>query len=221
MNHEYTLKCITVGNSGVGKSSIILNFMNKRFFSPHPATIGIDLDIKKITIGSKRIKLIIWDTAGQESFRSLVKSYYRDTCIVFLIYDITNKFSFISLDAWYRDITELTNNPRIILIGNKSDLNADRQVSFEEGKQFATNNNMMFIETSAKLSQNVDDAFIMIVEKTLQDIESGSIDVFHENNGIRVITNVSELKLNDIGDDTDSDSNEVERKFEKTCCSTS
>lgn len=220
MTCEYTLKCITVGDSGVGKSSLILQFTDNRFFNPYPATIGIELGVKTISLRSKRIKLNIWDTAGQENFRSLVKSYYRDTCIVFLVYDITNKFSFISLNVWYRDLADLTNNPHIILIGNKCDLVTDRQVSFEEGKQFATDNNMLFIETSAKLSQNVNDAFIMIVDKTLQDIESGSINIFSENSGIRVNSNISKPNQDNIGDDTDSDSNEFERKIEKTCCST-
>lgn len=216
---DYTFKCITVGDSGVGKSSLILRFTDKRFFEPHPATIGIELGVKNITLRSKRIKLNIWDTAGQESFRSLVKSYYRDTCIVFLVYDVSNMFTFISLNTWYKDIADLSNNPRIILIGNKCDLTEDRQVSFEEGHQFARDNNMPFIETSAKLAQNIDDAFLMIVDKTLQDIENGSLDVYSPNCGIKV---TAALPNQNQYDDTDSDSAsiELEHKIEKTCCFT-
>merc|ERR1712196_359340 len=114
-----------------------------------------------ITIDGKQIKLQIWDTAGQESFRSITRSYYRGAAGALLVYDITRRETFNHLTSWLDDARQHSNaNMTIMLIGNKSDLEGRRAVSFEEGQQFANEHGLVFLETSAKTASNVEDAFI-------------------------------------------------------------
>ncbi|CAI0459400.1 unnamed protein product [Linum tenue] len=140
-----------------------------------------------INIDNKQIKLQIWDTAGQESFRSITRSYYRGAAGALLVYDITRRETFNHLASWLEDARQHANsNMTIMLIGNKCDLAHRRAVSAEEGEQFARENGLVFMEASAKTAQNVEEAFINTAGKIYKKIEDGVLDISNESYGIKL-----------------------------------
>mmetsp|Transcript_15311 Transcript_15311/g.23316 ORF Transcript_15311/g.23316 Transcript_15311/m.23316 type:complete len:160 (+) Transcript_15311:536-1015(+) len=140
-----------------------------------------------ITLGDKQVKLQIWDTAGQESFRSITRSYYRGAAGALLVYDITRRDTFKHLSRWLEEARQhAQSNMVIMLIGNKNDLEHRRAVTTEEGQAFADTNGLIFLETSAKTAHNVEQAFINTAEKIHEAILSGAIDVSNESHGIKV-----------------------------------
>ena len=158
--YDFIFKVLLLGNSDVGKSSLLLRFVDKLWTDSFVPTIGVDFKVKTIQIGEKTVKMQIWDTAGQERFRNVVASYFRGSNGILLIYDVTNKDSFKNLDNWLEVIeNNASDNVLKILIGNKIDLVDEIEVKHEEGQQFANRFNMQFIETSAKLDTNVSEAF--------------------------------------------------------------
>jgi len=139
----------------------LLQFTDKRFRQQHDLTIGVEFGARTIQIDNKNIKLQIWDTAGQESFKSITRSYYRGAAGALLVYDITRRDTFTHLTRWLEEVRQNGNpDTTIMLIGNKSDQDSRRQVTTEEGERFARENGLIFIETSAKTAANVEDAFI-------------------------------------------------------------
>ena len=159
-DYDYIFKVLLLGNSDVGKSSLLLRFVDDLWNESFVPTIGVDFKVKTIEIGDKKVKLQIWDTAGQERFRNVVSTYFRGSNGILLIYDITNKESFKNLEDWLSEIEKNSSeNVFKILIGNKNDLETDRVITVEEGQNFANRNGMQFIETSAKLDTNVSEAF--------------------------------------------------------------
>ncbi|KAG0556133.1 hypothetical protein KC19_11G028700 [Ceratodon purpureus] len=187
MSYAYLFKYIIIGDTGVGKSCLLLQFTDKRFQPVHDLTIGVEFGARMVTIDDKPIKLQIWDTAGQESFRSITRSYYRGAAGALLVYDITRRETFNHLASWLEDARQHANsNMTIMLIGNKCDLAHRRAVSTEEGEQFAKENGLVFMETSAKTAHNVEDAFINTAAKIYQKIEEGIFDVSNETFGIKV-----------------------------------
>jgi len=187
MSYAYLFKYIIIGDTGVGKSCLLLQFTDKRFQPVHDLTIGVEFGARMITIDSRQIKLQIWDTAGQESFRSITRSYYRGAAGALLVYDITRRETFNHLTRWLEEARQNSNsNMAIMLIGNKSDLEHRRAVSTKEGEQFAQENGLIFLETSAKTAQNVEEAFIKTAEKIYDNIQSGVYDVTNEAHGIKV-----------------------------------
>ena len=159
-NYDYIFKVLLLGNSDVGKSSLLLRFVDKTWSDSFVPTIGVDFKVKTMNIGDKTVKMQIWDTAGQERFRNVVASYFRGSNGILLIYDVTNRDSFKNLDSWLEVIeNNASDNVLKILIGNKVDLVEDIEIKKEEGQQFANRYNMQFIETSAKLDTNVSEAF--------------------------------------------------------------
>ncbi|KAF7141977.1 hypothetical protein RHSIM_Rhsim06G0181500 [Rhododendron simsii] len=160
MSYAYLFKYIIIGDTGVGKSCLLLQFTDKRFQPVHDLTIGVEFGARMVTIDSKPIKLQIWDTAGQESFRSITRSYYRGAAGALLVYDITRRETFNHLASWLEDARQHANaNMTIMLIGNKCDLAHRRAVSTEEGEQFAKENGLIFMEASAKTAQNVEESY--------------------------------------------------------------
>lgn len=140
-----------------------------------------------VTIDGRPIKLQIWDTAGQESFRSITRSYYRGAAGALLVYDITRRDTFNHLASWLEDARQHANpNMTIMLIGNKSDLSHRRAVTKEEGEQFAKENGLLFLEASARTAQNVEEAFVKTAAQILQNIQDGVFDVSNETSGIKV-----------------------------------
>jgi len=172
--YDNIFKILLSGDSGVGKTSLMLRFTTDEFTSSYLCTIGIDFKVKTINLGSKNIKLQIWDTAGQERFRNLTSSYYRGADGIMIIYDITVKESFDNVDKWIKEINEHAGkNCSKLLVGNKTDLIKYRTVQYEQAKAFADGTHIPFIEVSVKDNVNVDTAFITLateIEKNKQNL---------------------------------------------------
>jgi len=129
----------------------------------------------------KKIKLQIWDTAGQERFRAVTRSYYRGAAAALLVYDTTRRQTYNHLAAWLSDARNLTHPKTVVmLIGNKKDLEDQRDVTYEEASQFAKENNLIFLETSAKTGENVEDAFLRTAQLILQSVEEGNVELNSE-----------------------------------------
>ncbi len=173
--------------SGVGKSCLLLQFTDKRFQPVHDLTIGVEFGARLINIDNQQIKLQIWDTAGQESFRSITRSYYRDAAGALLVYDITRRESFNHLTRWLEEARQNGNpNMAVMLIGNKSDLEHRRAVTTKEGEAFAAENGLVFLETSAKTAANVEAAFLKTAESIYEKIKTGVYDPSREGNGVKL-----------------------------------
>jgi len=208
-DYEYIFKLILIGNSGVGKSSIINRYMQKEFDDSYKCTIGVDFLMKSLTIKGKTVKLQLWDTAGQEKYKSMVSSYYRGANVALVVFDLTSHLSFDCLPMWienyYKNGPEQKN---IILIGNKKDLENNREVSSEEAELFSETNNMIYFETSAKEGDNIEYVFNYTAEKLL-DFYGGS----NENNSK---TNTNTNKINYLQSNSFHEIRIEERK--KKCC---
>lgn len=149
-------KLVFLGDQGVGKTSIITRFMYDSFDKNYQATIGIDFLSKTMYLEERTVRLQLWDTAGQERFRSLIPSYIRDSSVAVVVYDITNRASFLNTSKWIEDVrNERGNDVIIVLVGNKTDLSERRQVSVEEGEDKSNKEGIMFIESSAKAGFNI------------------------------------------------------------------
>mmetsp|Transcript_24374 Transcript_24374/g.26642 ORF Transcript_24374/g.26642 Transcript_24374/m.26642 type:complete len:205 (+) Transcript_24374:253-867(+) len=160
---DMQIKLLMIGDSGVGKTCLLLRYANDSFSPTFITTIGIDFKIKNIQLDGKRIKLQIWDTAGQERFRTITTSYFRGAQGILLVYDVTDRNSFTSIRNWVAQIQMHADvNVNKILIGNKSDCQDQRVISYEEGQGLAKEYNINFFETSAKQDLNVEKAFITI-----------------------------------------------------------
>ncbi|VEN48566.1 unnamed protein product [Callosobruchus maculatus] len=170
-------KVMLLGDSGVGKTCILMRFREGRFLAGNfISTVGVDFRTKVVSIDETKVKLQIWDTAGQERFRSVTHAYYRDAHALLLLYDVTNKTSFDNIRAWLGEIKEYAQDDVVImLLGNKADCGSERAVRREEGERLAREYNVAFMETSAKSGQNVELAF-MAVARELKYRQSGQRD---------------------------------------------
>jgi Ras-related protein Rab-2A len=200
---------------GVGKSCLLLQFTDKRFQPVHDLTIGVEFGARMITLdgggggggnhnvdtmsnspnvtttaattNAVPVKLQIWDTAGQESFRSITRSYYRGAAGALLVYDITRRDTFQHLSRWLEEAKQHAHeNMVILLIGNKNDLEHRRAVTTAEGQAFADQHGLLFLETSAKTAYNVETAFLKTADEIHAKILSGVIDTSNESHGIKV-----------------------------------
>lgn len=172
-NYDYLIKLLLIGDSGVGKSCLLLRFSEDSFTPTFISTIGIDFKIRTVEIDGKRIKLQIWDTAGQERFRTITTAYYRGAMGILLVYDVTDERSFLSIRNWIANIDQFASEGvNRILIGNKCDMTTRRVIEYSAGKMLADEYGIRFLETSAKNSTNVDEAFISLA----RDIKKRAID---------------------------------------------
>ncbi|KAL9645050.1 hypothetical protein ABK040_004542 [Willaertia magna] len=168
-DHDALFKILLVGDMGVGKSCILLRYSENQFNASHVSTIGVDFKIRSIEKNGKKVKLQIWDTAGQERFRTITTSYYKGAHGVFLVYDITSDKTFEALGKWLQDIKQFTDpHISIVLVGNKLDLEDQRQVPTSVAKEFAVEHQLPFLETSALSAQNVEQAFEKMVDEIFQ-----------------------------------------------------
>ena len=218
-NSLLKFKLIVVGDQSTGKSCILNRFANEIFEENYQATIGLDFQSKTVNIKGHDIRLVLYDTAGQEKFRSLIPMYIREAQIILLVYDVTNKESFDSIPKWFSEVLDVKNDEAVFaLIGNKIDLIDNRQVTYEEGKRLANEKNIIFEEVSAKDGQNFDELFnnklFESIYKKFKDkfdsIEKVVNNEFLENNNeeIQTKTNVR-LDIND-------NNNQLKKK--KKCC---
>jgi len=187
MSYSYLFKYIIIGDTGVGKSCLLLQFTDKRFRHDHDLTIGVEFGSRMIKLEDKDVKLQIWDTAGQESFRSITRSYYRGAAGALLVYDITRRDTFTHLSTWLQDARENGNSDMVItLVANKTDLDSRRTVGSDEGERFAKENNLIFVEASAKNSTNVEEAFEKTAKAIFAKVKEGSLDISSETCGVRM-----------------------------------
>jgi len=189
MSYSYLFKFIIIGDSAVGKSCLLKRFIDKTFYKQFDTTIGVEFGAKFVSVKDKIIKLQLWDTAGQETFRAITKSYYRGAAGIILVYDITKHNSFDNLAFWINDIKAMnTTNVPTIIIGNKLDRDNERQVEKDELETFAISNGYLFKEISVKNDVNSGDIFIDLVEHILDKINAREIEV-NEDNGIKTQPN--------------------------------
>mmetsp|Transcript_24940 Transcript_24940/g.34686 ORF Transcript_24940/g.34686 Transcript_24940/m.34686 type:complete len:201 (-) Transcript_24940:166-768(-) len=172
LSFDHLLKLLMVGESNVGKTSILMQYTTDSFDSKTKSTIGVDLKVRTIDYMGKKLKLTLWDTAGQERFRTLTASYYRGANGVVLVYDVTNRNSFDHVRHWLKEVEVYCTNEDVVLmlVGNKIDKQEERKVSKEEGLAFARRNNMLFMECSAKTKQGVEQAFHELIHKALETL---------------------------------------------------
>lgn len=175
---DKAMKLLMVGDSGVGKSCLLLRFVDDKFNPSFITTIGIDFKIKTIDQDGRKIKLQIWDTAGQERFRTITTAYYRGAMGIIIVYDVTDHNTFDRVETWYKTVQQhAKEDAQVIIVGNKCDEEDSRMVSTQEGEELAARLNVPFIEASAKNGLNVSEVFYklskLILEKSGDDFQSG------------------------------------------------
>ncbi|CAK7343234.1 unnamed protein product [Dovyalis caffra] len=168
-SYDLSFKILLIGDSGVGKSSLLVSFISGSAEDLAP-TIGVDFKIKQLAVGGKRLKLTIWDTAGQERFRTLTSSYYRNSQGIILVYDVTRRETFTNLDVWTKEVDLYSTNQDCVkmLVGNKVDKDSERQVTRDEGMALAKEHGCMFLECSAKTRENVQQCFEELALKIME-----------------------------------------------------
>ena len=160
---EMIFKIIIIGDSTTGKTNILSKYLNDKYEKDFKATIGVELGNKTLKIKNDTVNIQIWDTAGQERYRSMTKAYYKGALGALIVYDITNRNSFENVENWMTDLkTSADQKVSILLIGNKNDLEEEREVKIEEGEKRAQEYDIAFLETSAKNGNNINELFIEI-----------------------------------------------------------
>lgn len=168
-NYEYLFKILLIGDAGVGKTSMLARFADDTYSENYISTIGVDFKIKTVAINNILIKLQIWDTAGQDRFRSITSNYYRGAHGMIIAFDITDYESFDDVNMWLSEIDKYSNMATMrLLVGCKADLEHKRNVSYDTAKNFADEKGMQYIEVSAKNSFNIDQAFFQLGEQLVE-----------------------------------------------------
>ena len=203
MSYAYLFKFIIIGDTSVGKSCLLKRFIDGTYYGAHDTTIGVEFGSKFIKLNNKDIKLKLWDTAGQETFKSITRSYYRGCAGVILMYDITQRQTFNNITSWLNDIRPYIDKTiPIMLIGNKTDMNHKRQVERSDGEEFANLHNSLFTELSIKTQMNVDRVFYMLAEDLIEKINANKIKIDLDH-GIKLGSNLI---------------NEVPKTTQNKCC---
>ncbi|KAK9477638.1 ras family-domain-containing protein [Lipomyces japonicus] len=175
--YDYLFKVVLIGDSGVGKSNLLSRFTRDEFNIDSKSTIGVEFATRSISVDSKTIKAQIWDTAGQERYRAITSAYYRGAVGALLVYDISKNNTYENVTRWLKELRDhADSNIVIMLVGNKSDLKDLRAVPTDEAKNFAAENNLSFIETSALNSSNVEAAFQNILTEIYRIVSSKQLD---------------------------------------------
>lgn len=200
---EIKLKLLIIGDSNVGKTSMLLNYTDNYFPESHLATIGVEFKVKELYTDKYKIILQIWDTAGQERFRSITKSFFRNTNGIIFVYDITSRKSFKNVKDWIKDSELHDIGFEKILVGNKIDLNDKREVNLDELKEYGIKKKIDVIEASAKNKINVDETFQKIVDLILNNKKEEEI---LQKYGVK---NTDDMNLS---------KNKYQKKNEGNCC---
>lgn len=197
-DYDYIYKILIIGNSGVGKSSILLRFTDNIFKDSFISTIGVDFKVKTIQLDNRIIKLQLWDTAGQERFKTITHSYYRGAHGVILVFDLTDKDSFNNLEMWLNEIKSYNGNEiPILLVGNKEDLREDRKITEEEINEFVKEKSLVYLETSSKDDVNIYKIFESISRK-IKEQDLVPMNIFKlKKNLTENTTNIEFIKKKD------------------------
>lgn len=168
-DYDYLFKLVLIGDSGVGKSCLLLRFADDAFTESYISTIGVDFRFRTVKIDKKTVKLQIWDTAGQERFRTITSAYYRGADGIIMVYDVTSNDSFDHVNDWLKEVNRYAAEGTVkLLVGNKSDRTADKVVTEEQAKEFADDLGIAFLETSAKSAKNVEEAFLTMAGELIR-----------------------------------------------------
>uniref|UniRef100_UPI00398F3BBA ras-related protein ORAB-1-like n=1 Tax=Pristiophorus japonicus TaxID=55135 RepID=UPI00398F3BBA len=172
--YDYLFKLLLIGDSGVGKSCLLLRFADDTYTESYISTIGVDFKIRTIELEGKTIKLQIWDTAGQERFRTITSSYYRGAHGIIIVYDVTDQDSFSNVKQWLEEIARYASeNVNKLLVGNKCDLTTKKVVDYTTAKEYADSLQIPFLETSAKNATNVEQAFVTMAAEIKNRMGTG------------------------------------------------
>ena len=184
-NYNYLLKFIIIGDAAVGKSNLLVRYTSGQFKEEYQLTIGVEFGSNNVIISDNTYRIQIWDTAGQENFRSITRSYYKNTACAIIVYEISNKKSFENISSWIEECKNTApKSILMVLVGNKCDLD-NREVTEEEGREFAEKNGMLFFETSAKTGKNVEELFKQSVKVIDQKIKENYYDLENDSCGIK------------------------------------
>ncbi|KAF9284268.1 Ras- protein Rab-11A [Mortierella alpina] len=203
-NYDYLFKVVLIGDSGVGKSNLVSRFTRNEFTLETKSTIGVEFATRSIQVDAKTIKAQIWDTAGQERYRAITSAYYRGAVGALLVYDVAKHSTYENLDRWLQELrNHADTNIVIMLVGNKSDLRHLRAVPMDEAKQFAAENGLSFIETSALDSSNVELSFQRILTEIYRIVSNKALkrseDVIRPTRGEPINVNPSAGAANAFG----------------------
>lgn len=180
-SYDYLIKCLIVGDSGTGKSSLMLRFTDDVFNTSYISTIGVDFKLKTINYKDKNFKFQIWDTAGQDRFRTITSSYYRGADAVIVCYDISDRNTFKNIGKWLEEVERYSfSKPLIILCGTKNDLET-REISYEEGFEFANSQSISFVETSSKNNSKIMEIFESIADNKIKRTVNLSNNVYDKS----------------------------------------
>ena len=194
-NFDLQLKLLMIGDSGVGKTCLLMQYSSKKFIRTFITTIGIDFKIKTINVDGKVVKLQIWDTAGQDRFRTITVSYFRGAQGILLVYDVTDRNSFNNVENWMEQIKQHSDdNVNLILVGNKCDLESQRAVSTKEGQDLAKKHGIHFFETSASTDTNVDECFEDLAKACVERLANDDKDSDEEEANVVSITSEQKAK---------------------------
>ena len=198
-SYELLYKVIIVGDTAVGKSNILSRYVKDEFSSNSKSTVGVELGIKFLKIKNTKTKIQIWDTAGQERYRAITSSYFKGSNGCFIVYDITNEASFNNIENWYEQIQKETSQEiPILLVGNKCDLEEERKVPIEKGKEKAKNLNCAFFETSALKKINIDKIFEELVNNIYEKTGGNKND---DDINVEFVKDDKAVNLNEVKND--------------------
>eukprot|EP00371_Babesia_bovis_P003218 XP_001611865.1 Rab1a [Babesia bovis] len=169
-DYDHLFKLVLIGDSGVGKSCVLLRFADDTFTDSYITTIGVDFRFRTIEVEGRRVKLQIWDTAGQERFRTITSAYYRGADAIIIVFDITDKLSFENVPSWLQEVEKFApDGIHKLLIGNKSDQAQARDVDPSEIQEFSELHSTPYVEISAKSGSNVEEAFVSVARRLVID----------------------------------------------------
>lgn len=210
---DYLIKIVLIGDTGVGKTNLLSRFSRDQFNPDSKSTIGVEFATKTLELDGKTIKAQIWDTAGQERYRAITSAYYRGAIGALLLYDVSASLTFNSLTRWLKELREnADSNMVVMLVGNKCDLTETRAITTDEGVEFAKSQNLMFIETSARDSTNVQEAFSKLISEIVSKLASSDIDPenFDPNGAPALGKNTKTVSI--------SNNDEADQQKKKGCC---